>query len=139
MGSKLDNLIDKWKSLLLDFGKRNRLINYKEGKRSNIRFTLPSYNLIYDLFVTQEKEIILPYLKNSFEKTANNNWENKYEIIKGDVETSVSVYELQITLKNLRNKAKTSIEERGVNILYLTFGLLKWTEQNNSNEFFYLH
>ena len=91
MGSKLDNLIDKWKSLLLDFGKRNRLINYKEGKRSNIRFTLPSYNLIYDLFVTQEKEIILPYLKNSFEKTANNNWENKYEIIKGDVETSVSV------------------------------------------------
>lgn len=136
MGSKLDNLIDKWKSLLLDFGKRNRLINYKEGKRSNIRFTLPSYNLIYDLFVTQEKEIILPYLKNSFEKTANNNWENKYEIIKGDVETSVSVSELQITLKNLRNKAKTSIEERGVNILYLTFGLLKWTEQNNSNEFF---
>lgn len=36
MGQKLHNRIEIWKKLLLDFGKRNRLINFLEGKRSNV-------------------------------------------------------------------------------------------------------
>ncbi|WP_092472891.1 DUF4011 domain-containing protein [Desulfotruncus arcticus] len=32
------------------------------------------------------------------------------------------------------NQAKTAIEEQGVNILYLSFGFLKWKEINESEQ-----
>ena len=35
MGQKLHNRVEIWKKQLLDFGKRNRLINFLEGKRNN--------------------------------------------------------------------------------------------------------
>ena len=35
-------------------------------------------------------------------------------------------------LKNIRKKAKTAVEETGVNIAYISFGLIHWTEDENS-------
>jgi hypothetical protein len=43
---------------------------------------------------------------------------------------------MQKTLKVLRDKAKTAIEEQGVNILYLSFGFIKWTESPSSDYWF---
>ena len=51
MGHKLHNRIDIWKKLLLDFGKRNRLINFLEGKRSNVRIMTPSFDRLWELVV----------------------------------------------------------------------------------------
>ena len=58
MGHKLHNRIEIWKKLLLDFGKRNRLINFLEGKRSNVRITTPSFDRLWELVVANEKEIV---------------------------------------------------------------------------------
>lgn len=51
MGQKLHNRIEDWKKLLLDFGKRNRLINFLEGKRSNVRISTPSYDMHVEAFI----------------------------------------------------------------------------------------
>lgn len=40
---------------------------------------------------------------------------------------------LDATLRGLRSKAETSIEESGANILYLALGFLEWTEDDNSS------
>lgn len=37
----------------------------------------------------------------------------------------------------MRYRANTSIEEQGINILYLAFGLLKWKEREDSTQIFY--
>jgi hypothetical protein len=42
----LDIKIEQWKKRLLDLGKRNRLINFKETKRSNVAITSPSYEVL---------------------------------------------------------------------------------------------
>lgn len=55
MGSVLLHRIDTWKKLLLDFGKRNRLINFKDTKRSNVKITTPSYKDLFDMLAVQEK------------------------------------------------------------------------------------
>ncbi len=134
MGQKLHNRIDAWKKQLLDFGKRNRLINFLEGKRNNVKITSPSCDDLYELLVTSEQDIVFPYARTI---QFDDEGEEVYEtIIRGNVETNKTHAELQKTLKSLRYKANTSIEEQGINTLYLTFGMLKWKEQDNSNQTF---
>ena len=60
MGQKLQKRIDTWKKLLLDFGKRNRLINFKESKRSNVKISFPLYNELYEDIVVNEVELTFP-------------------------------------------------------------------------------
>lgn len=133
MGQKLHNRIENWKKLLLDFGKRNRLINFLEGKRNNVKITAPSFDNLWEL-VVNEREIVFPYARKV---QVDDEGEEIYEtIIEGDIETNKSIGDLQKTLKVLRYKANTSIEEQGINILYLTFGMLKWKERDDSSQVF---
>lgn len=134
MGDKLHNRIGIWKKLLLDFGKRNRLINFLEGKRSSVKITAPSFDRLWELIVINEREIVFPHAKKV---QVDDEGEEIYEaIVKGDIDTDKPIADLQNTLKVLRYKANTSIEEQGINTLYLTFGMLKWKEQDNSSQVF---
>ena len=134
MGQKLHNRIEIWKKLLLDFGKRNRLINFLEGKRNNVKITTPSFDRLWELVVVSEREVVFPYAKKV---SVNDDGEEVYEtVVKGDVETSKPIGDLQKTLKSLRQKANTSIEEQGINTLYLTFGMLKWKESDDSEQIY---
>ncbi len=131
MGQKLHNRIETWKKLLLDLGKRNRLINFREGKRSCVRLVSP-YDFIFNQIVVHEKDLAFPYSKKV---VIGQDGEETYEtVIPGDIETNRTVSELQKTLRVIRYRANTSIEEQGINILYLTFGMLKWRETDDSTE-----
>ena len=134
MGQKLHNRVEIWKKQLLDFGKRNRLINFLEGKRNNVTITSPSFDKLWDQLVINEKELEFPYARKV--QISDDGEEICDTIIKGDIETNKPIGELQKTLKSLRYKANTSIEEQGINTLYLTFGMLKWKEQPESSQIF---
>ena len=134
MGQKLHHRIETWKKLLLDFGKRNRLINFRESKRSNVQILTPSYNAIFERIAVSESSMSFPYSKKV---VIDDEGEEIFEsVIKGDLETNKTVSELQKTLKALRYRANTSIEEQGINILFLTFGMLKWRERDDSTEIY---
>ena len=99
MGQKLHSRVETWKKLLLDFGKRNRLINFLEGKRNNVKITSPSYDILYERIVNKEEEMIFPYAKKM---TITDDGEEIYDVvIKGNLETNKPVSDLQKTLKNL--------------------------------------
>lgn len=131
MGNKLHSRIEVWKKLLLDFGRRNQLMNFTEGKRNHVKITAPSFDKLWKSIVVNEQEIVFPYPKKV---KINDNGEESYDtVIIGNVETNRTVGDLLKTLKRLRYKTKTLIEEQGINTLYLTFGLLKWKEQDDSS------
>jgi len=130
--SKINIKIEAWKKRLLDLGKRNRLINFKETKRSNVTIVSPNFNQLFDLVVTNEKALKFPYAKKI--KIDDEGEEFYDSVVEGDLETKQTIGELQKTLKVLRAKAKMSIEEQGINTLYLAFGLLKWTESDISTQ-----
>lgn len=131
MGKKLNTRIETWKKLLLDFGKRNRLINFIEGKRNCLKIVSPSFNELYETIVGNEREISFPFAKK-LRFTVDG--EEIYEtVVEGDIETAKPIGELQKTLKNLRNKARLSLEEQGINTLYLTFGMLEWEEEDSGH------
>ena len=126
----LDLKIELWKKRLLDLGKRNRLINFKETKRSSIAIKSPNLGDLFNLLVNEEKS--LKFSSPSKTIFDENGEEQSISVVKGDLETNQTLSEQQRTLKSLRAKAKTSIEEQGINTLYLTFGMLKWKEIDNS-------
>lgn len=134
MGEKLQNSIEQWKKRLLDLGKRNRLVNFRESKRSSVKITSPSINELWKHIVINEKELVFPYAKLiGYDDEGKELYER---IINGDAETNKPIEELQKTLKVLRSKANTSIDEQGINTLYLTFGMLNWKERDDSSILF---
>lgn len=57
----IDQKIEIWKNRLLDLGKRNRLINYRETKRSTLSINAPGFFDLWDIIVKSESELIFPY------------------------------------------------------------------------------
>jgi DNA replication protein DnaC len=128
----LDLKVELWKKRLLDLGKRNRLINFKETKRSNIAIKSPSIGDLFNLLVHEEKSLKFSSpSKTIFDEKGE---EQSLLIVNGDIETNLTLNEQQRTLKSLRAKAKTSTEEQGINTLYLTLGMLNWKENVNSGD-----
>ncbi len=142
----MDSKIDAWKNKLLDMSKRNRLLNYRETKRSTLRFIKPDIFEMWDSFVLNEKPIVFPIAIENDERTMfsdsdeeqgkSTNSKSKNNKGKADskIITDKSDADCQRTLRNLRNRSRSAMEEQGVNILYLSFGFLNWREANYSNE-----
>lgn len=128
MPINIENKIEVWKNKLLDLGKRNKLINYKENKNYTLRIDTPETYALWDSFVKNEEPLEFSFYEDG---------EDTDELsLVGVVETNKSTKEMEKTLKSLRNKAKTAIEEQGVNVLYLSFGFLEWRESKDSEQFF---
>lgn len=139
----IDAKYENWKNKLLDLGKRNRLLNYKETKSSTVRITYPDYVELYESFVKNEDEFVFPrefpqhFSENGDEEpvvllTGESDNSRDYGGYGSSIRTDRKPNELQRVLRNLRNKAKTAAEEQGINILYLSFGFLKYTEGDYS-------
>lgn len=126
----IEDKIDRWKKRLLDLNKRNRLINFHETKRSNVGITSPKFDELYKRLVQDEDELSFPFpLKTTYDE---NGEEHNISVQDGDLQTNKSLNDQQKTLKVLRGRAKTSMEEQGINSLYLTFGMIRWKENDTS-------
>lgn len=123
--ASIDTKIDLWKNKLLDLGRRNRLVNFKDTRISTIRIVEPSCIEMYKYFVVDENKIIFP--KEIYEDDESEMESDSF------IKTDKSDADLPRALRNIRNKAKTALEEQGINMLYLTFGFLRYREAAHSN------
>ena len=57
---RIEQNIEVWKNKLLDLGGRNRMLNYKDTKRSNLQIAKPELFDLWDSFVTSEKPLVFP-------------------------------------------------------------------------------
>lgn len=140
----INRRIDLWKSKLLDLGKRNRLINYRDLKRSSLRIIKPGLIELWKSLVVDGIPLVFPY-DYYYESTLFSNGnaddddndefsENSQHQDNSRVTTNQSPKDQQKTLKSIRDKARIVIEEQGVNVLYLAFGFLKWYETDYSDQ-----
>lgn len=128
----INQKFDIWKNKLLDMGKRNNLLNYHDTKRGSLQIKIPAIYDLWDSFVIKEQPIEFPYAEDIDDEAAEDNaLSDQNSII-----TNQSVNEQQKTLRNLRNKSKTFMEEQGINVLYLSFGFVSWTEAAHSKQYF---
>ena len=103
--ANIDTKYEVWKNKLLDLGKRNRLLNYKDTARSNVKIESPGCSALWDMFVKDEMPIIFP-----FEKESEEDFESEYE---SNVETnkSTSYYKkrLETFAIRLRQQSKSKV------------------------------
>lgn len=133
--SLLDKKIDYWEHQLLDLGKRNRMIHYRDTKRTTLKFLEPSFEELYRRLAVEEETL-------TFQRAVDRETDVRvFSILSlletlssplpvniGDIKTEDTALERQKTLKHMRAKARLSMEEQGTNILYLCFGFIEWKD-----------
>lgn len=131
----LNKKIEYWEHQLLDLGKRNKMINYRETKRSTLKLVEPSFDELFQRLAINEETL-------TFQRAVDRetdvrvfsilslleNLSSPLPVTIGDIKTEGSILDRQKTLKNIRSKARLSLEEQGTNILYLTFGFIEWRD-----------
>lgn len=125
---------------LLDLGLRNTLLNYKTSKVKGLQIVQEQSSSIYDILVRQNKamtflgrpgkdeddelfelpELTEPEIQDAYNDTR--------------LQTNETEAKLQTKILNTYYFARTSIEEQGVNMLYLALGILNWYEKGNSED-----
>jgi superfamily I DNA and/or RNA helicase/very-short-patch-repair endonuclease len=138
MSSSILSKLEASRKELLDLGLRNPLINYKRPKTKGLQIANEKSKAIFDLLVKQGKAMSFIGKTDSNEQEIElsepspDDLELSYTDTK--LQTSETETALQNKLLNIYYAARTSIEEQGVNILYITLGMLQWYESENSED-----
>ncbi len=143
--------LERLRRRLLDLSLGNRLLNYKPPPASSIQIVDELPNLVFERLVINMKpfyfeplkseahgdlpldqnediEIELPKHPEVGEGIAARHRDNKLKTTAANEEI------LNRILKNIQGKAKRSIEETGINILFLALGMLEWRDSDSSKE-----
>ncbi len=149
------SILNTWAQHLLDTGKRNSLINFRKSKMGTAEIIAPD---MISLFKKAELSAIFevydPQLDDNDEfeffdeedgqfasaddgKLSKDLYLAKYGRKISSKKNQILVYNSENkplqALKNIRKKGISAIEETGVNIVYIAFGFIHWSDPNVSN------
>lgn len=144
--------LDKWAQLLLDTSKRNNLINFKDSKSSTLEIVSPeAAQLFGKCDSTVSFEVVGPKEKEEknlddplLQQTASDYMEKEEYMARygnlvkkpGQVLVWGRVSDPLAVMKLLDKKARSALDETGVNVSYLAFGFVRWKEQKEGAPFF---
>ena len=146
---KADIRIEDWKRKLIDLTRRNRLLFFKPARSSSLKVIQPSSDEVFRRLVVEEKpwkffmppeeneeqerparDLMLPLTANveKGQPTLTKPLRRPDELLCQTREAR----KLRTVLRNLHRRSRSDFEERGVRILYVTFGTLEWKETQES-------
>ena len=134
-----------WERKLLDLSLRNSLLNFRPNA-SNVQLMVDSLAALEDRIAADESFKIMPIPNDMTLEVSDSKiyeTENQRELI-ADIaakefdskrlRTFLKESDLEKTMKKLHRLAKVSIEENGVNTIYLALGFLRWYETDRSEK-----
>lgn len=136
----IQNRLEASRKELLDLGLRNPLLNYKPSRARGLTIVQEQSSSVYEIIVKQnramsflgrpdrkeqEEELPLPELSQP---------ELEEAYVDTKLQTNDQEKKLQSKILNTYYFARTSIEEQGINILFLALGMLKWFEEGNTKD-----
>ena len=156
--SEMHDKLDRWAEQLLDTGKRNNLISFKDTKSSTAEVLLPDPESmfarctgghtfrVFDPRIStedSEEDYDSPSSaggqRNSPERISKEDYKRLYgSRIKGS--QSILAYALTpnplVAIRNIAKRARQMQEETGINATYLAFGFVCWNEREGSKTFY---
>lgn len=140
LSSKVTAAIQQWQAELLDLSKSNRLLFFKTG-RGALRLTHPTSDVIYDLLANrnraltfcrpdgpEDSEAQLELVLDGDEQDGQAQTHVLRAPLAHEIVADGEPKKTDATLYRLRLRSRTALLEQGINILYIAFGLLEWTE-----------
>ncbi len=125
---------------LLDLGLRNSLLNYTMPAGKGVHIVQEKSASVFDILVRQGKAMSFAGRPTKDDSTGKLEFveltepELNASFIDTKLQTNESDKKLQSRLLNTYYTANTNIEEQGVNILYLSLGMLTWFDSENSSD-----
>jgi hypothetical protein len=139
---RLERQFETWKQDLFDFSRRNPLLYYRPNQSSSLEIISPTPGALYETLITKGRSLSFPAYDQVLVQTSpDENRVRRYQYHytlrrKGDLTCDKSEGPLLRTLLNLRNLARASRSELGLNSLFLGLGILKWQEANGKEDYF---
>jgi hypothetical protein len=121
----VDVRIERWRKNLVDTSLRNRLLDIKESRLGCLRLSSPGPQEIYRQIVER---------KLSFEVELGPEGEASIAPRGEKVLSNVEKGKGDRSLMIMRTKAREAMREQGVNILFLTIGVLEWSSEATQGE-----
>lgn len=134
---------------LLDLTARNKLLNYKTPRSSGVEVVNEDPAEVLRILVVENRPMTFlgkPDKKDGneredslFEDVEKHDSEDEEDLLPIDfldlyLNTEETTYALQRRLLKTLRDAQSSLEEQGVNVLFLALGLLDWYESESSQE-----
>ena len=134
--------LERWKRRLLDLSLRNKLLNFKDGKKS-VPLDCPNPARLEDMLAAGERFSFRPKtsvlgsddVRDAALFEEQNRDDGRIAFLNQALEgrllhTTLTEKELDDRLTELFQITRTSFEEGGANILFLAFGFLKWSQKD---------
>ncbi|RSK46552.1 DUF3320 domain-containing protein [Hymenobacter perfusus] len=133
---------------LLDLGLRNPLLNFRLSKAQGVAVVQEAAAAVYDVLVRQGKTMYFQAApepgRNAVDPSVADTAvivspelteaERQALLTDNKLQTAEPLARLESRLLNTYYTARTSLEEQGVNILYLALGMLGWYEADSAEE-----
>lgn len=143
---RVDRALKEWRERLLDLSRKNPLLYLNSSKATKIRIKAPTPATLYELLVMKEKTLTFPSLTgrtaeeeevadhvSEFEDASRSMREEPGDLdIDYTAGSARNVEELQRKLRRLEKNASASVDEQGVNTLFIALGVLEWRESQNA-------
>ena len=152
--SRVAQRIEEWKRKIVDLSRRNRSLYFARTRGSTLKLIEPSLAEIFEHLVNTEEAwefYMPPDVPEATDKSESD--DTQPPLLENQPGDSSLVYDiesptdrdtdelltdikdggkLRSILRNLYRRSRTDFEERGVRILFLTFGILEWREIEQS-------
>ena len=143
-GKAKDNPVDRervraqmraWQDRVLDLTKSNPLIGLNRSRVTKLRISAPDATTLFGRAVLDEATLRLPLVRKrpAVDRSEHDDlFENEAgpELVvdPGDITFDAKPVDLMRALKRIYDNARSTVEERGVTTLHLTFGALRWRD-----------
>ncbi|MFY8019789.1 MAG: DUF3320 domain-containing protein [Bacteroidia bacterium] len=135
MSHTIQNLLDTSRKELLDFSMRNPLLNYRLPKTKGLSLICNQPDLAFQALVQDKKSIGFKSRSTQVTNTDLTKENPNTKPVFSKFETLEPEASLQKRLLSTFSTAQSIIQEQGVNILFVSFGMLHWLEDDSSSEF----
>src|ERR1043166_7353916 len=132
----LKERIEEWRRRLIDLSRRNRLLHFRPTKSAHLSISTPDTITVFDRLIIQEKSRKF-WLPPESEETEGQFLDGFEPSVRAKQDELVcgqkSRTDLERTLKNMYRRSLSDYQERGVRILHVGIGLLRWKENESES------
>lgn len=125
--------IRRWQDRVLDLTKSNPLIGLNRARVAKLPVVAPDAAALFGTFILDETPLRMPLVRRRPKQPVQTalietDVDAEFVVDAGDVTFEAKPADLMRRLRRIHDNARTTLEERGVTTLYLTFGALRWKD-----------
>jgi very-short-patch-repair endonuclease len=124
----------RWQDRVLDLTKSNPLVGLNRSRVAKLSVIDPDGNDLFAAVVVEEQPLKMPLVRKRRQQPEQPSQlltedDPDLAIEPGDIVFDAKPLDLMRRLRRIHDNARTTLEERGVTTLYLTFGTLTWKDE----------